>query len=244
MGSGSTNNSQAIGGFNSGMAAAESMSLDNHQRYAAPEAVMPQTNEMNALAKQLALLSEYENRKFEREFNPGVEQARLAEDRTIADLARATERGELPTAESNAIKRGVARDLAASGVKLGSGFNTGGNIAASIYGDKSNQYVNQMRGLLSNYLANRPRQQVTIAPQDLVSLELSRRANNMSRKDAFHQQLSQMGMQQMSNIGNRGMSGLQAAIQEAAQNRAANKQFWGTVIGAGMQAAASGAAAA
>lgn len=220
------------------------MSLDNFARYARPEFVEPQTEDVRTMMKTLTPLSEYENRGFEREFNPGVESARLAEDKMIADLSASTARGELPTAESNAIKRGVARDLVSSGVKLGKGFTTGGNIAASIYGDRSNQYINHMRTLISNYLANKPRQQVTIAPQELVSLDLARRSGNISRNDAFKQQLGGMSMQATSNIGTRGLSGLQAAIQEAAQNRAANMNMFGQVTGATLAAGATVGAAA
>lgn len=239
MAKGGSNSSGAIAALNQGQTAAETQSLNNFATYARPEFVMPQTEDIRTMGKSLTPVSEYDNRAFEREFNPGAEEARLLEDKTIGDIARATAAGDIPTAESNAMKRGVLRDLATSGVKLGRGFNAGGNIAASIYGDRSSDYLSRMRALISNYLASKPRQAVNISPQDLISLDLSRKAGNVSAGNAFRQQLGGLGMQQISNVGARGMSGLQAAIQEAAQNRAANQQFWGGLAGSGLSAGAT-----
>lgn len=217
--------------------------LDLMQR-TPPEKVHLNLNDYDKLINQFALINEYKSKAAEQETNPELAAARQLNDQDLLKTYQGTINGDLPVSVQNALASAGLENQIGTGTRIAPG-SKGKATLTELYGRGTNDYVNSIRGMMSQYLASRPRQNAGLDPSSAANMRLGNVQDNANVENAFRQQLMSATMGANQNRSNLAASFGNAAAAQGAGNAAAKNSSAGATLGAvaGTAAAVIGGAA-
>lgn len=232
-GSSSTNATGPMAGMMPLQSQSDQSLLDTIQHFR-PDKDHIDLNQLNETANKQGLLNEYQSRNAEMELDPKIARLRQLQQDDILNSYEGATKGELPVGMQNAlVKAGLGAALA-NGTGTAAG-TVGNHSAEQVFGSGLVNYLNQLRGLSGDLIANNPRPVVGLDPGSALSIRLQNNKDNQNLENAYRQQLIQGTAQAHSNLSNLASSLQQASAQEASSNAASKAAAGGrtasTVVG-------------
>lgn len=197
----------------------------------------PQGTYLDKVINLTAQTSEQQNRNFEKQFNPGAENARMAVDKYYGDLANGND-ALLNRVADVAAKRGLEGAFA-SGLKVGGGQTLGRGAVGTEMSSRMLDYAQQKQQQLENF-ANRPRAVASLDAVSAGNLENSRQGQNQAATNSMignvyngnqdiNRNLAAFGQQGIGYYGQIAQNQAQAANYSNALSRQRKQQAWGSL---------------
>lgn len=197
----------------------------------------PQLSYLDNLMNMYAQTSEQKNRDFERKFNPGAEDSRLAIDKYYGELAKGSDALLNRVADISA-KRGLEGAFQ-SGLKVGDGQTLGRGAVGTEMSTRMLDYANQKQQQLENF-ASRPRAVASLDAVSAGNLENNRQGQNQAATNSMigniynanqdvNRNMAAFGQQGIGYYGQIAQNQAQAANYSNALSRQRKQQAWGSL---------------
>lgn len=215
--------------------------LDLMQR-TTPEKVHLNLNDYDKLINTYALLNSYQSKAAERETDPEQAAARDLMAKDFLSTYDNALKGNMPKGVQNALMTAGLEDQAATGTKLAPG-SRGVATVQNFYGRGANDYINQVRGMLSDYLTRNPQRSAGLDPGSAAQMRLQETTDNANLENQFRQQNLGATVAANNNMSTLRGNIAQAMAAQSAASGANRSAGMGSMIGALTSLAGAGAVA-